>query len=146
MAGSGSLDFQSGSTLVLGINPGGTSDLLNIVGTGSNTLLFNGNLTVTAPPAFTPTTTQVFNLLDWSGLTAAPTFASRFNSAGLLLGNGDEAPGLDLPDISGSGYYWDIGNFTMNGTIAIIVPEPSKALLVALALGALAARRQRRRA
>lgn len=146
VAGSGSLDFQSGSTLVLGINPGGTSDLLNIVGTGSNTLLFNGNLTVTAPPAFTPTTTQVFNLLDWSGLTAAPTFASRFNSAGLLLGNGDEAPGLDLPDISGSGYYWDIGNFTMNGTIAIIVPEPSKALLVALALGALAARRQRRRA
>ncbi|WP_449070532.1 beta strand repeat-containing protein [Prosthecobacter sp.] len=143
VTGSGSIDFQSGSTVTLGINPGGTSDLLNIVGTGSNTLLFNGNLTITAPLAFTPVSTEVFNLLDWTGLVSAPTFASRFTSAGLLLGNGDEAAGLDLPDISGSGYYWDISSFTTNGTIAIIVPEPSRVALVGIAWAGLVIRRRK---
>ncbi len=146
VSGSGALDFQSGSTVILGINPGSTSDLLNIVGSGTNTFLFNSNLTVTAA-AFTPTAPEVFNLLDWSGLSAAPTFASRFTYTGLLTGHGDEASGLDLPDISGSGYFWDISNFTTNGTIAIVqtVPEPTRAVLLGLALGALLLRRKRHR-
>lgn len=141
-SGSGTIDFQSGSTVILGIHPGGTSDLLNIVGTGTNTLLFNGNLTITAD-AFTPTAPEVFNLLDWSGLSASPTFASRFTFTGYLTGNGDEASGLDLPDISGSGYFWDISGFKTNGTIAIVVPEPSRLLLLGLALGFMLVRRQR---
>src|SRR5690606_23818640 len=61
LSGSGSLDFQAGSTVVLGLNPGGSSDLLNIQGTGFNTLLFLGNLSVTAP-GFTPTAPAVFDL------------------------------------------------------------------------------------
>jgi len=142
--GSGTIDFQSDSTVILGIHPGSTSDLLNIVGTGTNTLLFNGNLTVTAD-AFTPTTSEVFNLLDWSGLSSSPAFASRFTFTGYLTGNGDEASGLDLPDISGSGYFWDISGFKTNGTIAIvmIVPEPSRLLLLGLTLGAMLVRRRR---
>ncbi len=143
ISGSGTIDFQSGSTVILGIHPGSTSDLLNIVGTGTNTFLFNGNLTVTAD-AFTPTAPEVFNLLDWSGLSASPTFANRFTSTGYLTGNGDESSGLDLPDISGSGYLWDISSFTTNGTIAIIlVPEPTRLLLLGLALGLMVIRRQR---
>jgi autotransporter-associated beta strand protein len=143
-SGSGTLDFQAGSTIILGINPGGTSDLLNIVGTGTNTLLFNSNLTVTAT-AFTPAAPEVFNLLDWSGLSTSPTFASRFTFTGYLTGHGDEASGLDLPDISGSGYYWDISSFTTNGTIAIVMlaPEPSRLLLLGLALGGMLVRRRR---
>lgn len=50
--------FKLGSTIILGLNLGGNSDLLNIVGTGSTTLLFNGNLTITAT-AFTPTAPAV---------------------------------------------------------------------------------------
>lgn len=144
-SGSGSVDFQSGSTVVLGLDPGGVSDLLNIAGTGTTSFLFNGSLVVTAPAAFVPTGPEVFNLLDWSGLATSPTFASRFTSAGYLAGNGDEAPGLDLPDISGSGYFWDIGNFTTDGTIAlvVVVPEPSRMLLAAVALGAAGMRRRR---
>ncbi|MCF7784866.1 MAG: autotransporter-associated beta strand repeat-containing protein [Prosthecobacter sp.] len=143
VSGSGAIDFQSGSTTILGIHPGGTSDRLNIVGTGTNILLFNGNLTITAD-AFTPTAPEVFNLLDWSGLSASPTFASRFNFTGYLTGNGDESSGLDLPDISGSGYSWDISSFTTNGTIAIVlVPEPSRLLLLGLALGLMIVRRRR---
>ena len=142
-SGSGAIDFQPGSTITLGINPGGTSDLLNIVGTGTNTLLFNGNLTVTAA-AFTPSAPAVFNLLDWSGLSSSPTFDSRYNYTGSLFGNGDDSNGFDLPDISGSGYAWDISSFITNGTIAIVlVPEPSRLLLLGLALGLMLARRRR---
>jgi len=142
-SGSGTIDFQAGSTIILGLNPGGTSDLLNIVGTGSTTLLFNGNLTVTAT-AFTPTAPAVFNLLDWSGLTSSPVFDSRYSYTGWLYGNGDEAGGFDLPDIAGSGYTWDISNFTTNGTIALIlVPEPSRCMLLCLSLGLLLLRRRR---
>lgn len=143
VSGSGTINFQPGSTIILGIRPGGTSDLLNIVGTGTNTLLFNGNLTVTAD-AFMPTAPEVFNLLDWTGLTVAPIFASRFNFTGLLSGNGDEANGLDLPDISGSGFYWDISGLTSNGSVAIVlIPEPSRAFLLGLGLAFAFFRRRR---
>jgi autotransporter-associated beta strand protein len=141
-SGSGSFDFQSGSTVFLGMNPGGTSDLLNFVGTGTNTLLFNGNLTF-GPTAFTPTAAEIFNLLDWSGLSATPTFASRYTYTGLLTGNTDEAPGLDLPNISGSGFLWDISQFTTNGSIALVVPEPSRAAFLFVAGLAVFLRRSR---
>ncbi|MBB5030608.1 beta strand repeat-containing protein [Prosthecobacter vanneervenii] len=141
-SGSGVIDFQAGSTIVLNLNPGGTSDLLNIIGTGSSTLLFNGNITITAP-GFTPTVAAVFNLIDWSGLASAPTFDSRFTYLGLLTGNGDEASGFDLPDISSSGLAWDISGFITNGTIAI-VPEPSRWMLLGMSLALSLLRRRRR--
>jgi autotransporter-associated beta strand protein len=143
-SGSGTIDFQSGSTIILGLNPGGTSDLLNVVGTGSTSLLFNGNLTITAT-SFTPTAPKVFNLLDWYGLTSSPTFDSRYSYTGMLYGNGDEASGFDLPDISGSGYTWDISNFTTDGTISIVlVPEPSRWMLLGISIGMLMFRRRRK--
>jgi fibronectin-binding autotransporter adhesin len=142
VSGSGAIDFQSGSTIILNITSGGTSDLLNIIGTGSNTLLFNDNLTIAAT-GFVPTVPMVFNLLDWSGLSASPIFASRFIYTGSLFGNGDEASGLDLPDVSGTaGFYWDISQFTTNGII-ILAPEPSRMLLLGLSLLMLLIRRRR---
>jgi len=143
-SGSGAFDFQSGSTVVLGIDPGGTSDLLNFVGTGTSTLLFNGNLTVSAA-AFTPMGEETINLLDWSGLAAPPTFDSRYTYTGMLFGNGDEAAGLDLPDVFGSGYGWDISGFTTNGSIVLVViPEPSRLLLLGIFLCLLTLRRVRK--
>lgn len=144
VSGAGTFDFQAGSTVVLGINLTGLTDMLNFVGTGSSTLLFNGNLTVSAT-AFTPVSEKVFNLLDWTGLTIPPAFASRYSYTGTLLGNGDEAAGLDLPDIAGSGFGWDISNLTTNGSIALVLvaPEPSRILLLILSSGLLIARRRR---
>jgi autotransporter-associated beta strand protein len=147
-SGSAAITFQSGSTTFLGLSLGSpqNADLLNIIGTGSNTVAFNGNLTV-GPSALAPTAAETFNLLDWVGLSGlgVPTFASRYNFTGLLFGNGDEATGLDLPDVFGSGYAWDISDFTTNGSIALVsvIPEPSRVLLLALGLGALIYRRRR---
>ncbi len=145
LSGSGSFDFQSGSTTFLGIDSNGVSDLLNFSGTGSNTLLFNGNLTV-GPSSFTPTSPLTFNLLDWSGLASAPTFASRFlagSYAGLIAGNGDDNLGLNLPDVSSTIFRWDISQFITNGTITLVIPEPSRMFLLILGAMVLLTRRSR---
>lgn len=145
VSGSGAIDFQIGSTLVLGLNAGGMCDLLSFVGTGNTTLSFGGNLVV-GPSSLVPLQQETFNLLDWSGLAATPVFAGQYTYAGLLFGNGDEAAGLDLPDVSGTGYGWDIGSFTTNGSIALVlVPEPQRCLLLALGTGLLLARHRRPR-
>ncbi len=146
-SGSGSFDFQSGSSVVLGLNPGGIGDLLTFDGLLGGTLLFNGNLSITAP-GYNPVSVDIFNLLDWANLSTT-TFHSRFSSAsysGFLFGNGDDNLGFDLPDISSSGYAWDISQFTANGTIStvFIIPEPSRALLLMLGLAGLVARRRRK--
>lgn len=144
VSGNGSLDFQAGSSIILGLNPGGVSDLLSFTGTGQTSLLLNSSLTVIAP-GFTPVAEQTFNLLDWTGLVSAPTFASHYSSSGYLYGNGDETSGLDLPDISGSGYAWDFSQFTTNGSLLLVsvIPEPSRVLLMFFSLGFLMTRRRR---
>lgn len=145
-SGSGTFDFQSGSSTALGLNPGGTGDLLSFDGLSAGTLNFNGNLAVTAT-GYTPIGVDVFNLLDWTNISTT-TFASRFiagSYGGYLLGNGDDNLGFDLPDISGSDYAWDISQFTTDGTIRtiFIAPEPSRALLLMLGIVGLIARRRR---
>ena len=145
-SGSGTFDFQSGSTTTLGLNPSGTSDLLNFNGLSAGTLNLNGNLTVTAPAGYTPSGPATFNLLDWANISTL-TFDNRFKSSsygGLLLGNGDDNLGFDLPNISGSGYAWNISQFTTDGTISIVaVPEPSRVLLTLVGVVALTMRRRR---
>jgi autotransporter-associated beta strand protein len=148
VSGSGAINFQSGSTTYLGLAPGGpqNADLINIMGTGTNTFSFNGNLTV-GPASLSPTAIETFNLLDWAGLAGAgsPSFASRFNFVSLLYGNGDEASGLDLPDVNGSGYAWDISGLTSNGSIALVavIPEPGRMLMLMLGVLGLTLRRRR---
>ena len=145
-SGTGTFDFQSGSSTVLGLNLPGTGDMLNFNGLSAGTLNFSGNLTLTAPAGYTPTATATFDLLDWANISTT-TFASRFSAGsygGLLLGNGDDNLGFDLPDISGSGYAWDISSFTTDGTISIVLaPEPSRMMLMAVGVIAVCARRRR---
>ena len=144
VSGSGAFDLQSGSSVSLGVDTSGSADKLIFTGTGTNTLTFNNNLTV-GPATMSPIAEAVFDLLDWAGLSSSPTFASHFTFTGLLLGNGDEASGLDLPNVSGSGYAWNIGNFTTNGSIALVavVPEVSRVLMLCLGFTCSFLRRRR---
>ncbi len=141
----GSFHFQSSSNTILGLNPGGIGDVLSFNGFSNGNLIFDGNLQITAP-GYVPVSPETFNLLDWSNLSTTQ-FNNRYLSSsydGLIFGNSDDGFGFDLPDISASGYGWDISQFVINGSISVVlVPEPSRALFCALGLLSLLSRRRR---
>ncbi len=141
--GTGTYDFQAGSSTFLGLDLSSPSNSDKLLFTNNGSLTFNGNLTV-GPASFTPSSTAVFQLLDWMAL-GSTTFHSRYTYTGLLFGNGDEAPGFDLPDISSGGIYaWDISLFASQGSIAIVVvPEPSRVFLILFAATLITLRRRR---
>ncbi|HEY1049932.1 MAG TPA: autotransporter-associated beta strand repeat-containing protein, partial [Prosthecobacter sp.] len=124
-------DLQSGSQARLELTPGGVSDQLKFVGNGtSSSLTFNSELKVTfAIPGELQPQTGTFQLLDWSGLINAPLFAEHFYQDLLRDGSADNNSAWDLPDLSGTTLYWDVSQFTTDGTIRI-VPEPDRILLL----------------
>ncbi len=113
-------------------------------GTAHDKLIFTGltqetggRITVTSN-AFTPAAGQVFNLLDWTDLS---TFSGNLGPSS-RDGSSDTAFDLDLPDISASGYAWDISLFATHGII-VVTPEPTRALLLGLGMVMLGLRRRR---
>ncbi len=141
VTGSGIIDFQSGSNIVLGISSPSTHDLLAFNGASGSTLTFSGNLTVAADIGYTAQIGDTFNLLDWSSLVTA-------NFTGFAVGSnrdgsGDNSAQFNLPDISSTGFWWDVSQFTTNGNI-IVVPEPSRAFLLLCGLVMLVGTRRRR--
>jgi fibronectin-binding autotransporter adhesin len=103
-------------------------------------LTTSGSLQIVADN-FTPEQGMAFNLLDWGSLVTADFTGFTFDS-GYLIGNGDEGADLDLPDLTGLGLAWDFSRFTASGVI-VIVPEPSRALLLMLGFGMGMFRRRR---
>lgn len=94
-----------------------------------------------------PTSEETFNLLDWTNLST-PAFASRYAASSysdFLLGNGDDSLGFDLPNISGSGYGWDISQFITNGSIStvMLIPEPGRTTLLLAGVAGLFMHRRR---
>jgi autotransporter-associated beta strand protein len=125
------------------------------VGGGNDRLIFNGgaaankldfsnlgtsNFNVTFGSGYTPAANDLFDLLDWTNLTGIGN--GNLNNeasaiAGLTLAQ------LDLPTLSG-GLLWDTSFWTSHGVIGIVVvPEPSRVLMLALGLSALIMRRRR---
>jgi autotransporter-associated beta strand protein len=128
---SGQGDFiklSSGTgALVLGTN-GGTAT----AGQGIVSIFSNGLDTGTLAAG------QIFNLVDWFG-----TFSGGF-STGVGASAGGVHGDFDLPDISTTTFGWDTSAFTSHGVIAVVVvPEPSRALLMLIGLLALGFRRRR---
>lgn len=108
-------------------------------------LLVNGSVTLAAgtefivnPVGFTPMLGQIFNLIDWVGITG---FAAGSNTRD-GSNDGGATDDLNLPDISGSGLQWDVSQFQAHGIIAV-VPEPSRVILLLLGAGLVTLRRRR---
>jgi hypothetical protein len=81
---------------------------------------------------------DVFNLLDWQGVmggTFSATTSGNFTPGGAW----DD---MDLPSLTG-GLVWDVSAFASHGVI-IVVPEPSRALLLLFGLLGLMMRRRRK--
>ncbi|MBE2282485.1 MAG: autotransporter-associated beta strand repeat-containing protein [Prosthecobacter sp.] len=117
---------------------GGTlHDQLSI--TGAFTQETGAKITV-QPVSFTPVAGQIFNLLDWTEVVGG-TFSSNLGPT-LRDGSSDSTFDLDLPDILASGYAWDISLFASHGII-VVVPEPTRCLLLLLGFGGLIFRRRR---
>lgn len=120
--------------------PSATSDRINV--TGNLALNGNGNISVLFDSTYTtPTLGNSWSLIGYTGTLDAGTF-----STGTNLRNGGETAAvegnLDLPDISASGYLWNIALGGGNLTVTI-VPEASTIALAGLAFSAFALRRRR---
>ncbi|MEZ0275143.1 MAG: autotransporter-associated beta strand repeat-containing protein, partial [Roseimicrobium sp.] len=109
--------------------------------TGSGTLVWNpgAKLTVEFENGYSGGWAHVLNLMDW--VTAMSTTGS-YTVGGFILGNGDEGADLELPDLTGTGLYWDTTLFKSHGVL-VMVPEPGRAMLIMAGLTALLFRRRR---
>jgi autotransporter-associated beta strand protein len=139
----GSAGYNTWVDTVSGV---GTHDRLVFLGSGGHNVSFltsTGRLEVVGS-SFTPQKGQIFNLLDWGNLVTTNNFTGFTFNSGYLTGNGDEGTDLDLPNLDSgvSGLYWDVSRFTASGNI-VVVPEPSRVLLLLTGLVAMVPRRRR---
>ncbi|MBL9114957.1 MAG: autotransporter-associated beta strand repeat-containing protein, partial [Verrucomicrobiaceae bacterium] len=116
-------------------------DYVNVGGT----LNFNedgrGVVSFVSGSGYTPGWGDIFNLFDW--VTAMNLNGFNFNNQ--YDGTGDSSYDLDLPTLgtqAGTQLLWDTSLFTTYGVI-VVVPEPSRALLLMFGLLALFWRRRR---
>ena len=140
----GSLNLTAGGTGIFQIGGASSYDHLNVLNSGGLTL--NGKLEVTTSltgndfdAAFQ--VGNIFDLIDWIGAMSG-SFDVGTN---LREGNLDGGLQFDLPDLTSIGRAWDVSQFTTNGTIIVVTPEPGRAMLLVLGLGAMVMRRRRRR-
>jgi autotransporter-associated beta strand protein len=129
---------------ITGSSPAATlaSDRINI--SGALTLNGSSNIVVDGT-GYTPTLGDTFVLLDWNTVldtgTSSIFSTGTNNRTGANIGNEDN---LDLPDISSYSLTWEILNFSGSGSLTlVVVPEPTRALLLLLGLLPLCLRRQR---
>jgi hypothetical protein len=132
------------------VAPGSASDMdyINLSGAGSNVSIGTrangtfGNGSILVSGISSAQLGQVFNLLDWQ---AVASMGGTFTTGGFSIYDATSnvmAGDLDLTGL-GAGLAWDVSAFTTHG-ILVVVPEPSRVLLIMLGLLGLMLRRRRR--
>jgi len=80
-----------------------------------------------------------WRLFDWAGLTGGAAVTGAFSNLTGTIGNFDY-----LPDLGGQSLAWDVSQIYSQGLISVvIIPEPSRALLLLIGLMVLLLRRRR---
>jgi autotransporter-associated beta strand protein len=138
----------SGTAATFNVAPAtyGDLDFINItsgglsLGSRASGTFGNGSLLIQNNGYATPAVGDVFNIFDW-----ATALTGSFSIPGTLTAGGTAYGDLDLPALTGS-LVWDVSALSTHGLIAVttVVPEPSRALLLALGLAGLLLRRRRR--
>lgn len=115
-----------------------------IVANASLLTTISGSKVVVSNNGYNPTAGDVFNLIDWTGASLGYNVGGTSFNGGLLRTGAETGTDLDLFDL-GANFRWDVSLFDSQGIIVVVVPEPSRALLLLLGLLGLFARRRRRR-
>lgn len=125
--------------------------LANRVANANDRINVGGVFTWTAGATFdvtlngySPSLGDAFDLFDWNSLT--PNTFSIGPGTNIRTGADNGSYDLKLPDITAfnSDYRWDVSLLTTYGII-VVVPEPSRAILLLVGLAACFLRRSRRR-
>jgi autotransporter-associated beta strand protein len=123
-------------SLLTGSITAGTHDHVEV--TGTLNLASGGTIILDAAAYTIPAAGDVFNLLDWNSLvTNGFNFGARYQ-----LGT-EITQDLDLPEL-GNGFQWDTSLFASHGALVVVlVPEPSRVMLLFIGLGLGVLRRRR---
>lgn len=116
-----------------------TGDHDRLVFTNANPTLAAGAEFIVSPVSFTAQVGQIFNLVDWASVVTGFAVGTNYRDGSSDGGATDD---LNLPDISNSGYFWDISLFQSNG-IVVVVPEPGRVMLLLFGFLGLFTRRRR---
>ncbi len=119
------LTLSAGSTSSFELGGGAPTLYDRVVGINLLTIT-GGVINVSLVNGFQPTNGLTFDLLDFTSVNAP-----GFNPSTQLL----------LPALS-AGLSWNKNNFLTNGTIAVVIPEPSTATMILLGAVALSTRRR----
>jgi len=132
----GDVTFQSGSNVAFELYGNGSNDRIDFQASGAGKMDFSamtaGSLAVTFAGSYTPALNDVFDLLDWVA----------------LLGSGMNGLSESQLNLSTSGFdpswTWDTTQFVASGVVRVVlVPEPSRFVLLLVALGMAWCRRRR---
>jgi autotransporter-associated beta strand protein len=124
-------------------DPVTTSQHDKIIVSGAAVTVTAGGKIVVSNNGYNPTHGDVFNLLDWVGAGLSLNVGGTALNGGLFRTGAESGLDLDLYELGG-GYRWDVSLFNSAGIVVVVVPEPSRALLILLGLLGLMMRRRRK--